>query len=241
MSKLRGGTALLVASRWWWHRSWAPPPPRRHSRRSRWGPFRRSSATTLSGIFRDVPLKYLHGDRRLREQGDPEGAGRPQPPAQRPRGREGMGSGRRAHAGVSRPVGDRQGAGRVRTADEALVYEWFQGLYKDQQIAQAQAAVDQYLDWSGLTEQTITLDPIPLEPTGTGYCSFRPPKALDGGIGPFNETYNPTLLPQCNGTPGLKVNSARGCQPAVRSRGPRSNSSSSGAGTSRSSRFSKAR
>ena len=86
-------------------------------------------------------------------------------------------------------------------------------MYKDQQIAQAQEAVDQYLKWSGLTMDTITNDPVPLEPTGTGYCSFRPPAALDGGIGPFNGTYNPTMLPQCNGQGGAEqcAGLATGC------------------------------
>ena len=56
----------------------------------------------------------------LREQRDPGGAGHPQPPAQRLRGCEGVGSGRRAHPGVSRPDGDHQGPAAYPRPDAGL-------------------------------------------------------------------------------------------------------------------------
>jgi hypothetical protein len=88
-----------------------------------------------------------------------------------------------------------------RTADEALVYEWFQGLYKDRQVRIAQSAVDEYLRWSGLNFDNITADPEPIVPgtTDQGYCQYRPPAGADGSVGPFGLAYNPTLLPQCQG------------------------------------------
>ena len=152
-----------------------------------------------------------------------------------------MGSGRRATQEYLDLLVIVRKPAASRTADEALVYEWFQGLYKDQQIAQAQAAVDQYLDWSGLTEQTITLDPIPLDRVAPATARSVPPRRSTVASGRSTRPTTRRCSRSATGTPGLKVNSPRGCQPAVRSRGRRSNSSSSGAGTSRSSRFSKAR
>ena len=84
-----------------------------------------------------------------------------------------------------------------RTTNEALVYEYFQELYKDQLIAGAQAAVDEYLAWSGLTLETIDQDPIPVTLDGRGYCRFRPPDNVNQGIAPFGLVYNASQLPQC--------------------------------------------
>jgi hypothetical protein len=92
-----------------------------------------------------------------------------------------------------------------RTSNEALVHDWFRQMYQINLIGQAQAGLDEYLRWSGLTLETIDNDPEPIIPgsSDSGYCNFRPPGDLDGGFGLFNGTYNPTQLPQCNGPGGL--------------------------------------
>ena len=92
-----------------------------------------------------------------------------------------------------------------RTADEALVHSWFQEIVQQQDVAQKQAALDQYLEWSGLTLDTISLDPIPRLPGGGGYCDFHPPKELEEGTGAFGTVYDASLLPQCQSSSGTTV------------------------------------
>jgi hypothetical protein len=86
----------------------------------------------------------------------------------------------------------------TRTATEALVYEYYQTLHQAQLADQTQAALDEYLKWSGLSENALTDDPIADNTQGGGYCNYHPPIA--GGFGPFGGTYSVSGLPQCQGT-----------------------------------------
>ncbi|MGW9168379.1 putative Ig domain-containing protein [Agromyces sp. NPDC055658] len=162
-------------------------------------------ANTESGILRDLPTKYYQAVEDFENQAIadvlethslPDGDAN----AVRAWGRDAV----RAQEFmnllgiIAKPAAE-------RTAGEALVHEWFQGVYQQQLVAQAQAALDQYLEWSGLTLETISLDPMPLLPDGGGYCDFHPPKALEEGTGEFGGVYDPSLLPQCQDSSGTTV------------------------------------
>jgi hypothetical protein len=71
------------------------------------------------------------------------------------------------------------GSCSMRVCSDAAVYRWFQGLYLQLQQGQAQAAVNEYLKWSGLTMDTISDDP-----QSDGFCNFRPPS---GGNNPSSD------------------------------------------------------
>lgn len=162
-------------------------------------------ANTESGILRDLPTKYYQAVEDFENQAIqdvldthslPDGDAN----AVRAWARDAVRSQEFLNllGIISKPAAE-------RTAGEALVHEWFQGVYQQQLVAQAQAALDQYLEWSGLTLDTISLDPVPLLPGGGGYCDFHPPKALEEGTGEFGGVYDPSLLPQCQDSTGTTV------------------------------------
>ncbi|HEY1106313.1 MAG TPA: hypothetical protein VGE78_09205, partial [Agromyces sp.] len=162
-------------------------------------------ANTESGILRDLPTKYYQAVEDFENQAIADVLATHSLP-------DGDANAVRAWARdavrsqefmnllgiISKPAAE-------RTAGEALVYEWFQGVYQQQLVDQAQAALDQYLEWSGLTLETISLDPVPRLPDGGGYCDFHPPKALEEGTGEFGGVYDPSLLPQCQDSTGTTV------------------------------------
>jgi hypothetical protein len=92
-----------------------------------------------------------------------------------------------------------------RSANDAEVYDWFQAAYVDQQIAQAQDAIDEYQLWSG-EPITYSGDPIGFgdpdtttlrgssQTIQTGYCNYVPP---GGPSGPFANSYSGNLDPTC--------------------------------------------
>ena len=81
-----------------------------------------------------------------------------------------------------------------RSANDQLVYNWFQGLMQQQQIAAAQDAVNEYLKWSGHTSITDDSSPVNFGPGGTGYCNYEPP---GGESGPFAGTYTDNQDQDC--------------------------------------------
>jgi hypothetical protein len=94
------------------------------------------------------------------------------------------------------------------TADDALVYNWFQYAYHSQlEIPEAQDAVDEYQLWSGLPIGS-TVPPESLgapvttslrgtsETIGSGYCNYQPP---GGSSGPFAGTYEGNQDETCFG------------------------------------------
>ena len=50
-----------------------------------------------------------------------------------------------------------------RTDTEKLVYEYYQTVYQSQLADQTQAALDEYLKWSALSESNLADDPIASE------------------------------------------------------------------------------
>jgi hypothetical protein len=81
-----------------------------------------------------------------------------------------------------------------RSASDQLVYDWFQGVYQQQQIAAAQDAINEYLKWSGLSSLTDNSDPVNFGPNGTGYCNYEPP---GGESGPFAGSYTDNQDQDC--------------------------------------------
>ena len=73
-----------------------------------------------------------------------------------------------------------------RSANDQVVYNWFQSVDQAQQVAAAQDAVNEYLKWSGLTSITDGSAPLNFGSNGTGYCNYEPP---GGESGPFGGTY----------------------------------------------------
>ena len=63
-----------------------------------------------------------------------------------------------------------------RSANDKAVYQWFQGVYLNYEVAQTQAAVNEYLKWSGLTQAEVLAGD---DPISDGYCNYVPP----GGLG----------------------------------------------------------
>jgi hypothetical protein len=83
-----------------------------------------------------------------------------------------------------------------RSSNDHLVYDWFQGVDQQQQIAAAQDAVSEYLKWSGLTPTSAGAGSSPVNslPNGTGYCNYEPP---GGESGPFGGTYTDNQDQDC--------------------------------------------
>ncbi|EYR63090.1 hypothetical protein N866_02970 [Actinotalea ferrariae CF5-4] len=83
-----------------------------------------------------------------------------------------------------------------RTADEQAVYRWFQGLVQTQNVEAARASVDEFIRYSGLTEQTYTTsEPVNYNDPNTnlatgGYCVYRAP-------GPYLDDYKGWLDQTC--------------------------------------------
>lgn len=80
-----------------------------------------------------------------------------------------------------------------RTADEALVYAWFQSIVQTNLVTAARAALAEYFRFSGRTEADY-LDPgawaQPFGPGGTGYCNYQMPD-------PYADQYTGRLDPLC--------------------------------------------
>ena len=80
-----------------------------------------------------------------------------------------------------------------RTADEALVYAWFQSVVQTNLVSAARAALAEYFRFSGRTEADY-LDPgawaQPFGPGGSGYCNYRMPD-------PYADQYTGGLDPLC--------------------------------------------
>ncbi len=81
-----------------------------------------------------------------------------------------------------------------RSANDQLVYDWFQGVDQQQQVAAAQDAINEYLKWSGHTSISDGSEPQNFGPGGTGYCNYEPP---GGESGPFGGTYNDNQDQDC--------------------------------------------
>ncbi|MBT2518013.1 Ig-like domain repeat protein [Streptomyces sp. ISL-90] len=157
---------------------------------------------TAGGVLRDVPTKYYAAierfeNRAIQDVLETHALTDSDANAVRAWGRDAVRSQEFLNlmAIIAKPAAS-------RTADEALVYSWFQEIIQQQEVAQNQAALDQYLEWSGLSLDTISLDPIPRIPGGGGYCDFHPPKELEEGTGAFGSVYDASLLPQCQGSTG---------------------------------------
>ena len=98
------------------------------------------------------------------------------------------------------------------------MYRWFQGIYLSYVAAQAQAAVNEYLKWSGLTMSTIGNDPDP-----AGYCNYLPPgvsfvpRSFWKGYGPapFVTSYTDrnNRIPACFSPPSLACVIGADCEP----------------------------
>ncbi len=83
-----------------------------------------------------------------------------------------------------------------RSQNDQDVYDWFQGVDQQQQVAAAQDAVNEYLKWSGHTATGISdgSSPQNFGPNGTGYCNYEPP---GGETGPFAGTYTDNQDQDC--------------------------------------------
>ncbi|WP_127819307.1 putative Ig domain-containing protein [Microbacterium sp. CPCC 204701] len=160
---------------------------------------------SLNGVIRDVPAEYYRAiedfeNRAIAEVIETHSLPESDWDAVRAWGRDAV----RAQAFLNLLAIIKTPANE-RTDDEKLVYRWFQEVYQDQLVDQAQEAVDLYLQWSGLTLDTISLDPQPDNGSGGGYCNFHPPKVFEKGSGAFGGVYNATMLPQCHDSQGTTV------------------------------------
>lgn len=86
-----------------------------------------------------------------------------------------------------------------RSANDQLVFNWFQGVDKQQQIAAAQDAINEYLKWSGHSSIDDASAPVAQFPDGKGgytggYCNYEPP---GGETGPFKGTYTDNQDQEC--------------------------------------------
>ena len=92
----------------------------------------------------------------------------------------------------------------ARSYDDEQVYLWFQGVYGNTEIAEAQDAIEEYLKWTG--GSSLTDPPANFGPNNTGYCNYSPP---GGSSGPFAGTYTGNTDQTCT-TPCTSV---LGCTP----------------------------
>jgi uncharacterized repeat protein (TIGR01451 family) len=170
-----------------------------------------------NGVVRDVPLKYLGAIDAFENNAIAEVIDdRSLPPddfnAVKSWGRDAVRT--QEFLDLLAIIGKSPGS---RTTNEALVYEWFQNVYQKRVADQTQAALDQYLEWSGLRgdpdhpEAHLSDDPVSIVPGGGGYCNFHPPAALDTGIGIFGGKYSVAGLPQCHGSVDQCSDLATGC------------------------------
>jgi hypothetical protein len=81
-----------------------------------------------------------------------------------------------------------------RTAQETAVYDWMAGLIQARRVADAQAAVDEFRRWSGMTEAQMAQS-LPPDPSPTTYCGYQPP---GGSTGPFKGTYTTLYDQNCS-------------------------------------------
>jgi len=91
-----------------------------------------------------------------------------------------------------------------RSANDQLVYEWFQSVYGNTEVAEAQDAINEYLSWSG--GSSLKDPPANFGPNNTGYCNYSPP---GGSSGPFSGEYTGNTDQTCF-TPCTSV---LGCTP----------------------------
>lgn len=71
-----------------------------------------------------------------------------------------------------------------RSPNDEMVYQWFQGVYGNTEVGEAQDAINEYLKWTG--GSSLTDPPANFGPNNTGYCNYSPP---GGSSGPFSGTY----------------------------------------------------
>jgi hypothetical protein len=87
----------------------------------------------------------------------------------------------------------------ARSAQDQQVYAWFQALDQQEEVSVLQAAVNEYLKWSGLTMGTINNTPFGDAGGGTGYCNYVPP--ANSPAVSDNPTDQGDPIPSCFGCP----------------------------------------
>lgn len=91
-----------------------------------------------------------------------------------------------------------------RSANDQLVYQWFQSVYGNTEVAEAQDAINEYLKWTG--GSSLSDPPQNFGPNNTGYCNYSPP---GGSSGPFSGSYtgntDQTCFTPCTSVLGCAV------------------------------------